>query len=113
MGYVPARILYRCSSEPSNRRDDQELAVLCLHLLQAVLVYINTLMIQDVLDEPTTTIKLDPIDLRALQPSHTFTRRPHGRALRVPTPRQLWCYSTSKCHQVEPQDLRASATARQ
>ena len=40
----------------TNRRDQQELAVLCLHLLQAVLVYINTLMIQDVLDDPTTTI---------------------------------------------------------
>ena len=33
----------------TNRRDEQELSVLCLRILQAALVYINTLMIQDVL----------------------------------------------------------------
>ena len=32
---------------PSNRRDEQELSVLCLRVLQAAMVYINTLMIQD------------------------------------------------------------------
>ena len=62
----------------SNRRDDQELAVLCLHLLQAVLVYINTLMIQDVLDDPTTTITLGPIDLRALHPLMWSHVTPYG-----------------------------------
>ena len=36
----------------SNRRDEQELEMLCLHILQAAMVYINTLMIQDVLGEP-------------------------------------------------------------
>ena len=30
----------------TNRRDEQELAVLSLHLLQSSLVYINTLMLQ-------------------------------------------------------------------
>src|SRR6516162_6066308 len=35
----------------SNRVDDQEVAMLCLHLLQLSLVYINTLMIQRVLGE--------------------------------------------------------------
>ena len=33
----------------SNRRDEQELSVLCLRVLQAALVYVNTLMVQDVL----------------------------------------------------------------
>ena len=36
----------------SNRRDEQEMSVLCLHIVQAAMVYINTLMIQDVLAEP-------------------------------------------------------------
>lgn len=33
----------------TNRREDQELIMLALHLLQSSLVYINTLMIQRVL----------------------------------------------------------------
>ena len=36
---------------PANRRDEQELSVLCLRVLQAAVVYLNTLMIQDVLDD--------------------------------------------------------------
>lgn len=35
----------------TNRRDETELSVLCLHLLQAAMVYINTLMIKT----PSTT----------------------------------------------------------
>ena len=34
----------------SNRRDEQEMSVLCLRILQAALVYVNTLLLQDVLD---------------------------------------------------------------
>jgi TnpA family transposase len=34
------------------RIGNQELSVLCLHLLQSCLVYINTLMLQDILAEP-------------------------------------------------------------
>ncbi len=33
----------------TNKTEDQELSVLCLHLLQACMVYINTLIIQQVL----------------------------------------------------------------
>jgi TnpA family transposase len=36
----------------TNRREDQEISLLCLHLLQANLIYINTLMIQEVLGDP-------------------------------------------------------------
>ncbi|MER6103727.1 Tn3 family transposase [Streptomyces sp. NPDC001832] len=36
----------------SNRRDEQEMFVLCLRILQSALVYVNTLMLQDVLGEP-------------------------------------------------------------
>ena len=36
----------------TNRRDEQEMSVLCLRILQAALVYVNTLMLQDVLTDP-------------------------------------------------------------
>lgn len=52
----------------TNRLEDQELSVLCLHLLQVCLVYINTLMIQRVLTEPHWLDLLEPEDYRALTP---------------------------------------------
>ncbi len=36
----------------TNRRDEQEMSVLCLRILQAAMVYINTLMLQDILADP-------------------------------------------------------------
>ena len=42
----------------TNKRDDQEVAMLGLHLLQISLTYINTLMIQQVLHEPHWTGRL-------------------------------------------------------
>lgn len=35
----------------SNRQEEQELSVLCLRILHAALIYVNTLMLQDVLAE--------------------------------------------------------------
>jgi Tn3 transposase DDE domain len=52
----------------TNRRDEQEVTMLALHLLQNALVYINTLMIQRVLSEPAWAARLTPEDLRALTP---------------------------------------------
>lgn len=52
----------------TNRRDEQEVTMLALHLLQNVLVYINTLMIQRVLSEPAWATRLTPEDFRALTP---------------------------------------------
>jgi TnpA family transposase len=52
----------------TNRLDEQEMAMLTMHLLQASLVYINTLMIQRILAEPRWTDRLLPEDLRALTP---------------------------------------------
>src|SRR5207247_926795 len=37
----------------TNRRDEQELSVACLHVLQAAVAFVNTLLVQDVLAEPT------------------------------------------------------------
>ena len=59
-------------------RQQQELSMLCLHLLQAVLVYINTLMIQSVLDDPTDPFQLTSTDLRALHPLIWNHVNPYG-----------------------------------
>jgi TnpA family transposase len=50
----------------TNRLEDQEIAVLSLHLLQACLVYINTLMIQQVLESSSWFEKMEPEDFRGL-----------------------------------------------
>jgi hypothetical protein len=50
----------------TNQREEQEVAMLCLHLLQISMGYVNTLMIQQVLAEPAWTNHLGPTDVRAL-----------------------------------------------
>jgi TnpA family transposase len=62
----------------SNRRDQQELAVLSLHLLQAALVYVNTLMIQDILADPAWAKRLTDDDKRGLNPLFTSNITPYG-----------------------------------
>jgi TnpA family transposase len=52
----------------SNRRDEQEMSVLCLHATQAAMVYINTLMIQDVLAEDEWSEIFTSEDYRGLTP---------------------------------------------
>ena len=62
-------ILYGKGGEfASNKVEDQELLMLSLHLLQVSLVYVNTLMIQQVLNEPEWQGRLTATDLRALTP---------------------------------------------
>jgi TnpA family transposase len=62
----------------TNRLDEQELAVLALHLLQISLVYVNTLMIQRVLGEPNWQGSLGIEDLRALTPLVYGHVNPYG-----------------------------------
>ncbi|MDX6240057.1 MAG: hypothetical protein QOG10_4877 [Kribbellaceae bacterium] len=60
----------------SNRRDEQELSVLCLRVLQSALVYVNTLMVQDVLADDPWAERMTPVDRRGLTPliwSHVAT----------------------------------------
>ncbi len=72
-------IFYGKNSEfASNRLDEQELSVLCLHLLQISLVYINTLMIQRVLAEPAWMEQMAQEDLRALSPLIWAHVNPYG-----------------------------------
>lgn len=52
----------------TNRQEDQEIGLLCLHLIQSCLVYINTLMIQRVLQEPGWAGRMTERDLAALSP---------------------------------------------
>jgi len=72
-------IFYGKSGEIStNRIEDQELAVLCLHLLQNCLVYINTLMIQEVLRQKKWYDLMTPEDFRALTPLIYTHINPYG-----------------------------------
>jgi hypothetical protein len=52
----------------TNRRDEQELSVLCLRVLQAALVYVNTLMVQDILADDEWAAQLTDADRRGLTP---------------------------------------------
>ena len=62
----------------SNRTDDQEIRMLCLHLVQLSLVYVNTLMIQQVLAEPAWQNRLNANDLRGLTPLVYSHVNPYG-----------------------------------
>jgi Tn3 transposase DDE domain len=46
---------------PSNHREEVEMTALCLRILQASLVFVNTLMLQDVLAEPEWSALLTPL----------------------------------------------------
>lgn len=62
----------------TNKTEDQSLAVACLHLLQVCMVYINTLIIQEVLSDPIWASKLTPEDKRALSPLIHAHINPYG-----------------------------------
>ncbi|MGZ8248717.1 MAG: Tn3 family transposase [Methylomagnum sp.] len=63
----------------SNRREDHEVSMLALHLLQNCLIYINTLMLQRVLAQPHWAGRLTPRDLSALTPLFWDHINPYGR----------------------------------
>jgi TnpA family transposase len=62
----------------TNRRDEQELSVLCLRVLQSALVYVNTLMLQDILTEPGWDDALTAEDRRGLTPLFWTHVAPYG-----------------------------------
>jgi TnpA family transposase len=62
----------------SNRIDDQEIGMLCLHLIQLSLVYVNTLMIQQVLAEPAWSGRLNTDDRRGITPMIHGHINPYG-----------------------------------
>jgi TnpA family transposase len=62
----------------TNRLEEQRLSVLSLHLLQICLVYVNTLLIQTVLEGRDWTGKMTENDLRALSPLIYGHVNPYG-----------------------------------
>src|SRR5260370_41773817 len=54
------------------------MTALCLRILQASLVFVNTLMLQDVLAEPEWSALLTPVDRRGLSPLFWQHVRPYG-----------------------------------
>ncbi|MGW0885265.1 Tn3 family transposase [Streptomyces sp. NPDC002671] len=62
----------------SNRRAEQEMFVLSLRILQSAPVYVNTLMLQDILGEPEWADLLTPADRRGLTPLFWSHVRPSG-----------------------------------
>ena len=63
----------------SNDVDAQEVSILAMHLLQACLVYVNTLMVQEVLAEPTWYDRMTEADWRGLTPLFYEHINPYGR----------------------------------
>ena len=63
----------------SNRPEDQEIAVFCLHLIQVSLALITTLLLQVILTEETWKAPMRPEDWRGLTPSSIQHVNPYGR----------------------------------
>ncbi len=63
----------------SNRREDHELSMLSLHLLQNCMVFVNTLMLQQVLARPHWSDRLTPRDQIAITPLIWDHVNPYGR----------------------------------
>jgi TnpA family transposase len=63
----------------SNHREDHEVSMLALHLIQNCMVYVNTLMIQKVLAQPNWQEKFTPRDHAALTPLIWEHVNPYGR----------------------------------
>ncbi|MGO4612713.1 Tn3 family transposase [Nocardia sp. 2YAB30] len=63
----------------SNRADEQELSVQCLRIVQASLVYVNTLMIQDLIEDPDTgEVLVTAADKRGVTPLFWEHVLPYG-----------------------------------
>lgn len=62
----------------SNKTHNQEFALLCLHLLQVCMCYINTLLVQHVLSDPKWHKVLTKEDMRALSPLFHAHINPYG-----------------------------------
>lgn len=62
----------------TNMSQSQELSLLCLHLLQVCMVYINTILIQTALSDPKWASLLTPENWRALSPLFHGHINPYG-----------------------------------
>jgi TnpA family transposase len=71
-------IFYGKSGEIATIPDEQEAAALALRLLQASLVYVNTLMLRQILRESGWFERMTPEDLRALSTLICHHINPYG-----------------------------------
>ncbi len=62
-----------------NRRGDREISMLSLRLLQNCMVFVNTLMLQQVLAQPHWANRLTPRDRHAITPLIRDHVNPYGR----------------------------------
>lgn len=62
----------------SNRFEDQEVSALSLHLLQSSMVYVNTLMIQKVLEDDQWMNRMTKRDMEAISPLPHSHINPYG-----------------------------------
>ena len=85
----------------SNRREEQELSMLCLHILQSCLGFINTLMIQDILAGPQWADVLGDADRRGLTPLFTSNMTPYGD-IQLDTTRRLALGGPTAAQPAEP-----------
>jgi TnpA family transposase len=69
----------RHSEIHSNDIESQTVSILSMHLLQACLVYLNTLMLQQVLADPAWFARLTPADWRGLTPLFYRHINPYGQ----------------------------------
>ncbi|MEV4290538.1 Tn3 family transposase [Nonomuraea bangladeshensis] len=79
----------------TNRREELEMSMLCLRILQAALVYINALMLQDVLADPEWVKLLKPADRRGLTPLFWQHVQPYGE-VRLDVAKRLPLGSTAR-----------------
>jgi len=72
-------ILYGRGGEiATNRLEDQEATMLSLHLLQNCMVYVNTIMLQRVLDDPAWEQRMGPNERRGMTPLFWGHVNPYG-----------------------------------
>ncbi|MBA4319780.1 MAG: Tn3 family transposase, partial [Flavobacterium sp.] len=72
-------VFYGKGSEiTSNYLDDQEISMLCLHLLQNSIMYINTLLVEELLQDPYWINQLSKEDYRALTALFYLHINPYG-----------------------------------
>lgn len=73
-------IFYGKSGEiAANHRAEQEISLLALHLLQMCMVYINTLMMQEVLMQPELMEQMSAEDFRGITPLVYDHINPYGK----------------------------------
>lgn len=89
-------IFYGKKSEiASNSYDEQEYSMLCLHLLQICLAYINTLLIQEVLANHNYALILTFEDKRGITPLIHSHINPYG-IFELDMNKRIWLYGDHK-----------------